>query len=209
VKPRIFKQGGNRNPGDRVTLALSRKEVTTLARAIAMAAEAGLPPNRMITIHWERAGVPPRQAAKATASYLTALRNAIGTHRFAYVWIRENDYGDGSKGDHVHILAHIPHGFDLGRKQRARINAITGKPYRQGVAHTARIGGTISASEANSDHYHANLAAVAEYVLKGGTMADTMAVGLGRWREGGRVIGKRSGSSLNLRKAAKSLRSPP
>jgi hypothetical protein len=201
VKPRIFKQGGKRDKRGRVTFFLSEREVMHLAHAILAAKSIGLPLNRMITIHWERSRVKAHDATSATVEYLAKLRGAIGKRGFAYVWIRENDYGDGSKGDHVHILAHIPDGFDIGKKQRARINAITGKRYRAGVIYTVSIGGSKNAARASPDHYHVNLCAVAEYVLKGSTKAVSEALGLWRWGDGGRVVGQRCGKSKNLSRA--------
>jgi hypothetical protein len=198
VKPRIFMRGGNRNRAERVTLYLTEREVTRLAQAMLAAKNIGFPLNRMITIHWERAGVPEKEAVRATGQFLALLRNAVGFRSFAHIWIRENDYGDGVKGDHVHILAHIPEGFDLGRKQRARIKAITGEPYLVRVIRTSRVGGTANAARTSPEHYHVHLGNVAHYVLKGGARAVKKALGLGCWGDGGRVVGQRCGMSRNL-----------
>lgn len=180
---------------------LSPDEQAAILSAIVKAKESGLPLNRMVTIHWERAGVRPgRDCAKATAAFLKYAGDLIRRHDgvLAYVWVRENDRGDGSKGDHVHILCHVPEGITLGRWQRGWIRRISGGSYRAKTILTRSIGGSIRAATSNPDHYDANLMAAAEYILKGGTAEAARALSLGRWGEGGRVIGKRIGISKNL-----------
>lgn len=199
-KPRIFRRGGARNRKGKVSRFLTKAQVSCLAQAIFSAAQLGLPLNRFITIHWERAGVHEAKSAWATAQFLKYVRDWVAKKGlpFAYVWIRENDYGDGSKGDHVHILAHIPKGQSIGRLQLRWIKRITGRTYRKGVIKTARVGGTANASIASPEHYNVNLLYVAEYVLKGGSKAISEALALGRWGDGGRIVGKRCGISRNL-----------
>lgn len=199
-KPRVFKRGGARCRKSRVSRFLTKAQVSSLARAILCAVQLGLPLNRCITIHWERAGIPEAKSAWATGQFLKYLRDWLRKRKlsFSYVWIRENDYGDGSKGDHVHILVHIPKGQTIGRLQLRWIKRITGRTYRKGVIQTGRVGGTADAAVASPEHYNVNLLYVGHYVLKGGSQAVSEALGLGRWGEGGRVIGKRCGMSRNL-----------
>jgi hypothetical protein len=45
----------------------------------------------------------------------------------------------GHKGNHVHILTHLPKGQTLGHLQRRWIKSITGKPYRKDVINTRTI----------------------------------------------------------------------
>lgn len=199
-KPRVFKRGGARNRKNRVSQFLTEAQVARLAQAMFNAFHIGLPLNRFITIHWERAGISETKAAWATGQFLKYARDWLAKLGlpFAYVWVRENDHGDGSKGDHVHILAHIPDGQSIGRLQRRWIRHITGKPYRAKVIMTGRVGGCANASIVSPQHYRANLLYVAEYVLKGGQKAVSEALGLGRWGDGGRVVGKRTGVSKSL-----------
>jgi hypothetical protein len=202
TKPRVFKRGGKRDRQGKVTHNLSEKQVKDIYTAINKSVAIGLPLNRMINVHWERAGISTRGAIAATGQLLKYARDWL-TRRglpFAYVWIRENDDGDGSKGDHVHILAHIPRGMTL-RLGRSWINRITSGRYRQGVLLTCRIGGIANAAGATPEHYAVNLAVVAGYVLKGGCEADMRAQGLWRWNGGGRVTGQRCGLSKNLSRA--------
>lgn len=200
AKPRVFKRGGARTRAANASAELTEKQVATLIAGICRAVPIGLPLNRFITIHWQRAGVPAREAARATARILKYVRDWLARQGlpFAYVWVRENDDGDGSKGDHVHILAHVPDGRSLGRLQRRWLCRITGQSYRQGVIRTRRVGGTADAARTAPEHYRANLGTVGAYVLKGGSEAATGAHGLWRWGDGGHVVGQRSGISRNL-----------
>lgn len=207
-KPRIFRRGGARRRAGKVSEVLSADQIRRLAQAMLTAAMIGMPLNRFITIHWERAGISEAKAAWATGQFLKYARDWLAQLglTFAYVWIRENDDGDGRKGDHVHILAHVPDGQSMGRLQRGWIKRITGGSYRQGVVRTARVAGTANAFYSAPEHYHANLRAVAEYVLKGGHGATATALGLGRWGEGGRVFGQRCGMSRNLSRAVQKIK---
>ena len=159
-----------------------------------------------MTIHWERAGITENKAAQATAQFLKYARDWLASKflPFAYIWVRENDFGDGTKGDHVHILCHIPKGRGFGKLQQRWLNAITRAKYRQGVILTRRIAGTANAAITSPEHYQVNLANVAEYVLKGGSKAIAEALGLGRWGDGGRVVGQRVGKSRNLSRGVQS-----
>lgn len=198
---RVFRRGGRRQRPVRRSDGLTAAEIDTIRSAISKANESGLAFNRMVTIHWERAGVRPGHAcAKATSAFLKVAADLIRRRGgvLAYVWIRENDRGDGSKGDHVHILCHVPDGVSLGRWQRGWIKRISGRTYRADTILTRTIGGSLKAATFNPDHYLANQEAVAEYVLKGATADAATAHSLGRWGEGGRVIGKRIGISKNL-----------
>ena len=200
AKPRIFRHGGNRDRAGRVTCALSAKDVENLTLAMKAAYAIGLPLNRFVTVHWERAGIAPRKAAWATGQFLKYTRDWLASKGlpFANVWIRENDDGDGSKGDHVHIALHIPKGITIGHRQQRWLRAITGKPYCKGVIKTGRVGGTANAATASPEHYQDNLAYIAGYVLKGASKGDLGAFSIGRWGEGGRVVGQRCGMSKNL-----------
>lgn len=199
-KARIFKRGGRRLRPTLTSDALGIEEAARIMAGLETARDIQLPLNRFITIHWERQGVPIGQRAKATARYLKLARDALRAsgQPFAYLAVRENDSGDGSKGDHVHILAHLPRGRSLGHLQRRWIARISGKPYRQGVILTRRVAGFANAAWTAPESFEANLAAVARYVLKGGSEGAGEALGLWRSGEGGRVTGQRLWISRNL-----------
>jgi len=200
MRPRIFKRGGARPRATRISEALALKEVDKIARAIRIAEEIGLPLNRFITIHWERAGVADHQAARATGRFLKLARDNLASKRlpFAYVWVRENDEGDGSKGDHAHILAHVPDGRTLGPAQRRWIKIISGKPYRKQVIHTRVIARHSNAAQNEPALYRLNLTIVRDYILKGASGPASIAFDLPLWGRGGRVQGQRIGMSKNL-----------
>lgn len=194
--------GGARNRGDRVSDNLTLRQVQSTIEAAQFAAASGIPLNRHITVHWQDAGVPDNQAAAATGAFIKLASQFLQKRGepFAYVWNRENDDGDGCKGSHVHILAHV--GPDAApafvAMQRGWLRRVTGNPYRKGVIQTARIGGWLRAAETAPEVYRENLGAILAYVVKGASSEAARALGLLRHGEGGRVIGKRSSRSQSL-----------
>ena len=151
--------GGARNRADRVSDSLSLMQAKNIIEAAQYAAAIGLPFNRHVTIHWERAGVHDNRAAAATGRFLKLAGDWIAKRgpqfeynqrkskrlaRIAWAWVREN--GDG-KGSHVHILMHLPtvkitgkngaraHGDNTPGKHRARarpVNTAKKQPGRLG-----------------------------------------------------------------------------
>ena len=199
--------GGARNRADRVSVELTLTQVQNTIEAVRFAVAAGVPLNRHITVHWQEAGVPDNRAAAATGAFLKLASQFLQKRgeRFAYVWVRENDDGDGCKGSHVHILAHVRPGSAaafVGR-QRGWLRRVTGNAYRKDVIETARIGGTLRAAETAPELYLENLGAVLAYVVKGASKEAATAAGLVRHGEGGCVIGKRASRSQNLAGDAK------
>jgi hypothetical protein len=194
--------GGARNRADRMTVELTLAQVAATIEAAQIAAAAGIPLNRHITVHWERAGVPDNRAAAATGAFIKLASQFLQKRGepFAYVWIRENDDGDGCKGSHVHILAHVRPDAAAAfvRMQRRWLERVTGNPYRAGVIRTRRIGGWLRAAETAPELYRENLGAILAYIVKGASSEAATALGLERHGEGGRVIGKRASRSQNL-----------
>jgi hypothetical protein len=182
--------GGARLRAGRTSDGLTLEKARQLIAATETARSIGRPLNRHITVHWEAAGVADSGAAKATTALLKYLREWLGG-RTAYVWAREN--GDG-KGSHLHILAHIPAGRRMnGVRSRRWIERIAGRPYRPGTIRTRRITGS---GDPEGQVYAANLGAALAYVLKGATPDVAAALGIDR-EPGGRIIGKRCGTSRN------------
>jgi hypothetical protein len=200
MRARIFQRGGARPRRGKISDALDVKQVQQIMQAIIAAHLIGLPFNRFITIHWERAGLTGLDAARATSRFLKLARDNLASKRlsFAYVWVRENDDGDGSKGDHVHILAHLPKGQSLGRWQRRWIRGITGKAYRTKVVHTRMIARHSDAAHTMPALYRLNLAILSDYVLKGASFDAAKAFAVPTWRLGGKVTGQRMGMSRKL-----------
>lgn len=227
-KQRRATWGGARNRRDRTSDCLSCKQATGIMSTAQTATAIGLPLNRHITIHWERAGVPDSEAAAATGRFLklasdwvrsracalekqskefkspAVSADAKKSSTFAWLWVRENDDGDGSKGSHVHILCHVPAGVKLGRTRRW-LSRVTGRRYRKGSILTERIGGKAQAAATAPAVYQANLAEIVGYLLKGASPDAARALGLNRIEAGGRITGKRAGWSQNIGAAAQTL----
>jgi hypothetical protein len=173
--------------------------VANLTAAAAHALAIGLPFTRFITVHWESAGIALADMAGATGRFLDLLTKALARHgaRTAWLWVHEN--GEG-KGGHVHILAHVPAGLApiVSRLQRRWLRSITGQPYRARLIHSKPIGGRLGLEIGNPDLYAVNLTAALDYVLKGAAPEIAAQVGMARLEPGGRVIGKRCGTSQNI-----------
>jgi hypothetical protein len=191
--------GGARNRADRVSDSLSLRQAEGIIRAAHRACAIGLPFNRHVTIHWERAGVPDAEAAGAIGAYLSLARDFLRKRGWGFAWAYVRENGDG-KGSHVHILMHIDPAIaqPFTSMQRRWLKRVTGKPYRKGVIRTERIGPTLRAFRTAPEAYQANLAVVVGYVLKGASREAATALGLERLEDGGRVIGKRAGWSQKI-----------
>lgn len=203
MHPRVFKRGGKRLRRHKISRVLSIDEVRKIGMAIHTAVLLGMPFNRFITIHLERAGIAEVDAAHAIARFLKYARDYLESKGlpFAYIWVRENDDGDGSKGHHVHILAHLPKGQSLGYLQRRWIKNITGENYRKKVILTRLIAGHAEAPQNNPKLYLFNLAVVRDYCLKGASYDAAKSFSLPSWQLGGQVLGQRVGMSKNLSRA--------
>ena len=199
--------GGARNRGDRVSAHLTLRQAQNVIAAAYHAAQIGLPLNRHVTVHLEKVGVAAAGGARAVGAYLKLHRQFLQSRGcpFAYVWVREDDYGDGSKGAHVHILMYVPPDAvpAVTRQQRRWLRRLTGHAYQRGTVHTSRIGGTVRTATTSRHIYLPNLDQVLAYVLKGVTPKAALVLGLRRHSEGGRVAGKRCGCSENLGAAAR------
>lgn len=207
-KPPPSAWGGARNRADRVSLSLTHKQAHGVLSAIAHASgSAGLPLNRHLTLHWGKYGLGDADAGKATGDFLKLAQQFMRSNQqpFAFVYVRENDEGDGSKGSHTHYLLHVPPAFArrFVAMQRRWLRIVTGKAYRKKAMHTARIGRTINAAAANRSLYAINLLAVAHYLLKAAEPAAVEVLGLTHRPAYGRVTGKRCGWSENIGKAAR------
>ncbi len=192
-------RGGARNRADRESHALTAAQIAHLKAAERHAVAIGLPFTRMLTIHWEAAGVPLVGMAKATGRFTGLMAKALNRRgkRAAWLWVHES--GEG-KGGHCHMLAHVPAGLVsvLTGLQRGWLRRITGKPYRARVIHSKPIGGRLGLETGNPDLHAINLEVALAYVLKGASPEAASQFGLERLEPGGRVIGKRCGTSQNI-----------
>ncbi len=141
--------------------------------------------------------------AKATYRFTDLLTKALARHGSptAWLWTHENVPGNGhNKGGHCHLLAHVPADLvsRLTALQRGWLRRITGQPYRARVIHSKPIGGRLGLEAGNPDLHAVNLEVALAYVLKGASPEAASQFGLERWEPGGRVIGKRCGTSQNI-----------
>lgn len=155
------------------------------------AADLGQPFTRMVTVHWERAGIPDHLAAKATGKLLKLASDWARRHgeRILWAWVRENDRG---KGSHVHMLLACPVHLPIGRMWRRWVRSITGRSYRAGTILTKRVGGSLALPRTNPRSFRQHLWKGVAYVCKGVRPDDAPGLGIGYVETGGRVIGKRS-----------------
>lgn len=193
--------GGCRNSGNRVTDALTARQVAMLVESSRKAIIIGLPLNRHITLHLEAAGISNENAPRVVRSLLKAWGDWVRYHGggFAALWVRENG---PNKGNHVHIATHVPQALACGfwpmvgrSKRRAGFRRRVGAKIQLSRA----IGGYVNAAEAAPGSYAANLASLIEYLAKGVTPDGAQITGIARRLEaGGVIIGKRCGCTRNI-----------
>lgn len=201
--PHLFRstgrRGGARNRADRVSDALSAAQIANLAAAADHASRIGLPLSRMITIHWQAAGVPLDGMARATGRFVDLLGKTLRRHDAEPCWLWVHESGP-NKGGHVHLLAHVPARLvpALTRLQRRWCESIAGQSYRTKVIKSEPIGRRLGLEASNPALHAANVAAVMAYVLKGADPEAAAQFGLERLEPGGRVTGKRCATSQNI-----------
>ena len=191
-------RGGARNRADRESHALTAAQIGNLKAAERHAGAIGLPFTRMISIHWQAAGVPLAGMAKATGRFTDLMAKALARHGgTAWLWVHENC---GPKGGHCHLLAHVPakHVKRLTGLQRGWLRRITLHSYRARVIYSRPIGKRLGVEASDPADYAINLAVVLAYVLKGASPEAASQFALVRLEPGGRVIGKRCGTSQNI-----------
>lgn len=197
-------KGGPRNKAERQSLALNTAQVANLIAALRHANKIGLPLNRLITIHWQAAGIPLESMAKATGRFVDLLSKALGrrARKTAWLWVHENS---GFGGGHCHLLAHVPSelvSFVSGL-QKGWLRRITGKPYRARVLNSKPIGGRLGLEVGNPALLSTNQEAALAYLLKGAGPEAASNFCLERLQPGGLVLGKRCGVSQRLSKSAR------
>lgn len=193
-------RGGARNRVDRESDALTAGHVGNLQTAIRHACAIGLPFTRMVTIHWQAAGVPLEGMARATGYYTDLLSKALIRHgsETAYIWTHE---GGERKGGHCHLLTHVPAELVpiVSRLQRGWLRRITGAAYRKRVILSRPIGRLLGLEHGNPELHAANLKAAFAYICKAAPQPILDSFGIDRAHEpGGLVIGKRCGTSQNI-----------
>lgn len=192
-------RGGARNRADRESHALTSAQIANLEAAERHARAIGLPFTRMVTIHWQQAGVALADMVKATGRFLDMLTKWLARkkRKTAWVWVHEN--GE-NKGWHCHLLAHVP--ADLVKRltgpQKRWLRRISGEVPKKGVICSRPIGRKLGLETSNPELHSINLAVALGYVLKGADAKAAELFGLERLEAGGRIIGKRGGTSQNI-----------
>lgn len=197
-------RGGARNLAARESDELTTAQIGHLIDAANHANAIGLPFTRMLTIHWQAAGLPLERMAKATGRFTDLMTKALARNGCKSAWLWVHESGEG-KGGHCHLLAHVPAPLApmVTRLHKGWLRSITGKPYRRGVIHSKPIGGRLGLEAGNPDLHAINLEAALAYLLKGASHEAASQFALERLEAGGRVIGKRCGTSQNIGRQAR------
>ena len=193
-----------RNRLGRRSTALRLSEVRNILAAADFAEQQQWALNRHTTIHFEAAGIGDPVAA--LRQYTKLARDWLRTQgaQFAYVWVRES--GD-AKGEHAHLLMHIPAHLigPFARRERGWRKRIHAKR-ALGAFHSTPVGRSYSHAEAGTQFgqsYRDHLAEIVGYLVKGAEPRAVEALSLGRVQFGGELWGKRTGMSENIGRAAR------
>lgn len=201
------------HPPGKVTLQVSRKQAELIIGSALCAYRRGTPLNRHITINWSQAGIVDSCAARQTGEFLKKVADRIKYWggEFAATWVRENGIRANRlrSGTHVHILAHIPINheqryFSLQRRLLKDLSA--SGAYRGKTLKTRPVKGRALSDGPTIQSYAKNLCDVVSYQLKSVQPIDMAELGLTkRHRDGGRIVGKRCGTTQNIGKGAQAL----
>jgi hypothetical protein len=216
TKSCLLPHGGKRKAKGQ-TRGLTDSQVKAIINAGVVSLATGAPFNRFVTIHWGALGLGDIQAFKATSMLMTFARDWLRDRgvKANWLWVRENDDGDGSKGSHVHWLLHLPETHRAAFNGRLRgwcIKAAGAGRYVKNAVKSLPVGRHVDTHATAPDTHRANLRGVLAYVLKGLTpQASQIAAqrlnaiwaGVGAAMPnpgtGGVVIGKRVGFSRGAR----------
>jgi len=190
--------GGARNRADRVSYNLSDEQVQKLMESARHAFETGRVFQRHWTVHYGLAGIQPHDGARFVGSLIDKISKQSKREggKLSAIWVRECA---SEKGEHVHILLHLPDGMTLRNRTRRWIVQAGGE-YRAGVSRVAAIGGRIAkVGEDSKKRQVTNAENVVRYLLKASKAETGERLALTRWGLAGKIIGKRWGRSNNLR----------
>lgn len=205
ITPSIGGWGGARNRADRESNALTDAQVDEIISAANFAISTGRTFQRHWTVLYERAGIAEHNAAHFIGKLLDLVSKQARREggNLTALWVREM----GSvKGGHVHILLHLPPGMKLRNRTRRWIE-IAGGTYCPQVSMMKRVRGTSlnSDNSVSNTCARANATNVARYLMKSSRLEKGESLGLGKCGRGGRIIGKRMGSTQNIGKAARKV----
>ena len=186
---------------------LTLRQVELLRSAAAFAWASGMPLTRHVTVHLGKAGIDDADAGPLISALLKQAGDWIRYHggTFAAAWAREYATGQ-ERGSHVHIAMHVPDCLAVGmwraiRRWRRR-SGMTAPPGAR-IQRTRVIGRILGSNRVAPEFYAANLDAVMSYLAKGGEPIPAVEALVSRpLKYGGRVIGKRCGTTRNIGAAA-------
>ena len=199
---RIATRGGARNRADRASDGLTDKQVDKLLGASRYALATGRAFQRHWIIHYGKAGIAPEDATRFISRLLDLASKQARREggRLAAIWVRENA---SDKGEHVHILLHLPAAMRLHGRTRRWIEAAGGKWHR-GISKVRIVAGCLPKVRMNTDSHHAaNATNVLRYLLKGASAEMGEKLDLKRAGCDGRIVGKRCGWTQNIGVSAK------
>jgi hypothetical protein len=184
--------------------AISLRDAENLIAATRFAERIGLPLVRFTTVHLGAAGIA--DPVKAIGRLLKLMGDWLRVNGGAFAYVATREAG-GSKGEHVHLLLHVPADLRAGfnRRQSRWLRAIGARRAR-GVIVSKPVGRSYFAAHSNLDareHYADNLAGTLAYLLKGAEPDALELLALPRAEPGGELHGKRCFHSENIGRAAR------
>lgn len=163
-----------------------------------------LPLNRHTTIHFDVANIS--EPVLALGRMFKLMSDWLRTRgaSFAYLWVRE---AGPQKGEHVHILMHVPphltaefahreRGWRSRVGARRALGAFRSRPIGHSYRHAKK---GLEFGETYSDH----LRKITGYLIKGADGRSVKALELTRVEDGGELWGKRCGMSQNIGRSAR------
>ncbi|MCH8616633.1 hypothetical protein LZ016_11045 [Sphingomonas sp. SM33] len=187
----------------RRSTALRLRDCENLLLAAEHAIGIGKPLNRMLTVHFDAAGIC--DPVKATGQLLKLMGDWLRCYNtgITAVWVRE---AGSTKGEHVHILLSIPPPVlgSFTRMQRGWFKKI-GAAWKRGVYKSRPIGGShkLAFNQATTDLYKRALTGALHYLLKGADTHARAAHRISKRQDGGELWGKRCGTTENIGRAAR------
>ena len=187
--------GGARNRADRTSEGLTDSQVASVLQAATFAFATGRTFQRHWIVHYGKAGINGKNGTHFVSRVLASKQAKREGGTLTALWVRERA---SDKGEHVHILVHLPAAMRLHGRTRRWIET-AGGTWSWGISRVRIIGGRLSKLEANSDTRHAaNAANVTRYLLKAASTQTGEKLDLKRAGRGGRIIGKRCGWTQNI-----------
>lgn len=188
----------------RRSTALSKKDVENIRAAGVHTAQEHRELNRFTTIHFEAARIADPVWAIGRMMKLAGDWLRTKGAVLSYIWVRE---AGEAKGDHVHILWHVPAALirDFAKREPGWRKQIGAKPTK-GAFKTKPVGFSYSHGAYQIQygrHFAEASKGVFDYILKGVDPRAAAALRIDRPQPGGELWGKRHGMSENINRAAR------